>query len=89
LKEEPPADHPHSIRTIIKLPNGTRLERRFLSTDSLSVLNFFILINSKIIGVILYTAFVPVRIQPQRRSKSIRHCHKLSKAQPSLQNLQK
>ncbi len=38
LKPEPPSDHPDAIRTVIKLPNGTRLERRFLNTDSLSVI---------------------------------------------------
>ncbi|OXA42616.1 FAS-associated factor 2 [Folsomia candida] len=42
LKMEPPADHPDTIRTIIKLPNGTRLERRFLKTDSLSHLYQFV-----------------------------------------------
>ncbi|OXA59814.1 FAS-associated factor 2-B [Folsomia candida] len=33
LKMEPSADHPDTIRTIIKLPNFTRSERRFLKTD--------------------------------------------------------
>ncbi len=37
LPPEPDADHPDAIKILLKLPNGTRLERRFLKTDSLQV----------------------------------------------------
>jgi len=37
LREEPPSDHPDCVKMLIKLPCGTRLERRFLKTDSLEV----------------------------------------------------
>ena len=37
LPEEPMADDPDAVRVLLKLPNGTRLERRFLKTHSLKV----------------------------------------------------
>ena len=37
LPQEPDSDHPDKIDVLLKLPNGTRLERRFLITDSLEV----------------------------------------------------
>jgi FAS-associated factor 2 len=37
LKPEPSPDEPGVIRVMIKLPTGTRLERRFLNSDSLLV----------------------------------------------------
>jgi FAS-associated factor 2 len=42
LKQEPAPDAPNVIRCIIKLPNGQRLERRFLSSDSLKHLYNFV-----------------------------------------------
>lgn len=38
LKEEPSASASDVIKVVIKLPNGTRLERRFLTTDSMKVM---------------------------------------------------
>ncbi|CAN7947844.1 unnamed protein product, partial [Ixodes pacificus] len=35
IPEEPPDSDPHSIRLVIKLPAGTRLERRFRRSQSL------------------------------------------------------
>ena len=37
LPNEPDSDNADKIDILLKLPNGTRLERRFLSTDSLEV----------------------------------------------------
>ena len=37
LPGEPDADDPDVIKIMLKLPNGTRLERRFLKTQSLKV----------------------------------------------------
>lgn len=41
IPEEPPADHPDAIRIVLKLPHGTRIERRFLRTQSLKYLHHF------------------------------------------------
>jgi FAS-associated factor 2 len=37
IPDEPPADHPEAVHIVIKLPNGMRLERRFLQNHSLEV----------------------------------------------------
>lgn len=40
IPEEPESSDPNSIRVLIKLPNGKRLERRFLKSHSLQVKSF-------------------------------------------------
>jgi len=42
LKPEPTPDDPDLIQVVIKLPSGTRLERKFLKTDSLMHLYQFV-----------------------------------------------
>ncbi|KAM9312930.1 FAS-associated factor 2 [Gastrophryne carolinensis] len=42
LPIEPQADHPDSVKIIFRMPNDTRVERRFLFTQSLSVLHDFL-----------------------------------------------
>ncbi|EEC16661.1 UBX domain-containing protein, putative [Ixodes scapularis] len=42
IPEEPPDSDPHSIRLVIKLPAGTRLERRFRRSQSLKYLYFYV-----------------------------------------------
>lgn len=42
IPQEPPQNHPDAIRVLIKLPNGTRLERRFVRSVSIKYLVFFI-----------------------------------------------
>jgi FAS-associated factor 2 len=42
IPKEPEPNEPDSIRILIKLPNGTRLERRFLKTDSIKYLYYFV-----------------------------------------------
>ncbi|XP_035223428.1 FAS-associated factor 2-like isoform X2 [Stegodyphus dumicola] len=42
IPEEPAEDHPSTIRLMIKLPNGTRLVRRFSRDDSLKFLYYFV-----------------------------------------------
>lgn len=42
LPAEPESDHPDSLKIIFKLPNDTRVERRFLFTQSLSVIHDFL-----------------------------------------------
>jgi FAS-associated factor 2 len=37
IPDEPPPDHPEAVHIVIKLPNGMRLERRFLQNHSLEV----------------------------------------------------
>jgi FAS-associated factor 2 len=37
IPDEPPSDHPEAVHIVIKLPNGMRLERRFLQGHSLEV----------------------------------------------------
>lgn len=38
---EPPADAANAISVVFKLPNGARIERRFLHTNSLTVSYYF------------------------------------------------
>lgn len=40
LPPEPPADDPESVKIVFKLPNDTRVERRFLFGQSLAVSTF-------------------------------------------------
>ncbi|XP_015789758.1 FAS-associated factor 2 [Tetranychus urticae] len=47
IPNEPPADDPESIRIVIKLPNGTRLERRFRKSDPLKYLYYFVFCNEQ------------------------------------------
>lgn len=42
IPEEPPDSDPHSIHLVIKLPAGTRLERRFRRSQSLKYLYFYV-----------------------------------------------
>lgn len=37
VPSEPPADAANAISVVFKLPNGTRIERRFLQSNSLIV----------------------------------------------------
>jgi hypothetical protein len=37
IPDEPPADDAEAVHIVIKLPNGMRLERRFLENHSLEV----------------------------------------------------
>lgn len=37
IPDEPRPDHPEAVHIVIKLPNGMRLERRFLESQSLEV----------------------------------------------------
>lgn len=37
LPQEPDSDNPDIIKILLKLPNGTRLERRFIKSQSLKV----------------------------------------------------
>jgi FAS-associated factor 2 len=46
VKGEPGAGEPDVIRMVIKLPNGTRLERRFFKSDSLKHLYLFVFSHS-------------------------------------------
>jgi len=42
VPDEPAVDHPDTIRIVIKLPQGTRLERRFIRSQSLKYLYYFV-----------------------------------------------
>ncbi|KAM5171186.1 FAS-associated factor 2 isoform 2-T2 [Mantella aurantiaca] len=42
LPAEPQPDHPDGVKIIFKMPNDTRVERRFLFTQSLSVIHDFL-----------------------------------------------
>ncbi|XP_023219526.1 FAS-associated factor 2-like [Centruroides sculpturatus] len=42
IPEEPPVDQPDTVHVMIKLPVGTRLERRFQKNHSLKYLYYFI-----------------------------------------------
>lgn len=37
IPDEPELSDPDAVRIVLKLPNGTRIERRFRKTDSLKV----------------------------------------------------
>ena len=37
IPEEPSTDHSDAIKIVLKLPHGSRIERRFLRTQSLKV----------------------------------------------------
>jgi len=70
LKKEPSAQHPDAIRTVIKLPNGTRLERRFLKTDSLSHLYQFVFSHAEAPNVFDIATNFPKRNLPCKASSS-------------------
>ena len=42
VPEEPAAEHPEAVRLLIKLPDGQRLERRFVKSQSLKALYYFV-----------------------------------------------
>jgi FAS-associated factor 2 len=42
LPPEPEAEHPDSIRIMLKIPNGSRIERRFLRTHSIKWLFYYV-----------------------------------------------
>jgi FAS-associated factor 2 len=42
VPSEPDTGHENSIRVLVKLPNGTRLERRFVRSDSIKYLVYFV-----------------------------------------------
>ena len=42
IPEEPESSHPDSIRVLMKLSNGKRLERRFLKSHPLQVRGFLV-----------------------------------------------
>lgn len=42
MPSEPDTSHPDAIHVVIKLPNGSRLTRRFLKTHSLEAIFYFV-----------------------------------------------
>ncbi|GLG96814.1 hypothetical protein R5R35_004929 [Gryllus longicercus] len=42
VPDEPPTDCPEAVHMVIKLPDGTRLERRFLRTDTLQAIFYYV-----------------------------------------------
>ncbi|KAJ9584534.1 hypothetical protein L9F63_021144 [Diploptera punctata] len=42
IPDEPSSDHPDAVHIVIKLPNGTRLERRFLQNHSLEAVYYYV-----------------------------------------------
>ena len=59
LKPEPDATETETIRVVIKLPNGTRLERRFSKSDSLKVCKLFLsIINEFLLALLLLFGFL-------------------------------
>ncbi|XP_066992860.2 FAS-associated factor 2 isoform X2 [Anabrus simplex] len=42
IPDEPSLDHPEAVHIVIKLPDGTRLERRFLQTHSLEAIFYYV-----------------------------------------------
>lgn len=42
IPDEPPSDHPEAVHIVIKLPNGMRLERRFLQSHSLEAVFYYV-----------------------------------------------
>nr|WMH04084.1 ubiquitin regulatory X domain containing protein 8 [Sinonovacula constricta] len=47
IPEEPPADSPDCVAVVLKLPDGTRIGRRFLKTQSLKYLYYFTFCHEK------------------------------------------
>jgi len=42
IPEEPEVSHPEAVRVLLKLPDGQRLERRFLLTHSLKHIYYYV-----------------------------------------------
>lgn len=42
IPDEPTSDHPEAVHIVIKLPNGMRLERRFLQNHSLEAVYYYV-----------------------------------------------
>lgn len=42
IPDEPPPNHPEAVHIVIKLPNGMRLERRFLQNHSLEAVFYYV-----------------------------------------------
>lgn len=64
IPEEPPANHPDTIKLMVKLPNGTRLERRFLKTQSIKHLYNFVFCHPEAPFKFQVTANFPKRTLP-------------------------
>ncbi|XP_064597373.1 FAS-associated factor 2-like [Liolophura sinensis] len=47
IPAEPPSDDPEAIRILLKLPSGTRLERRFRKSQSLKYLYYFVFCHAE------------------------------------------
>ncbi|XP_070534832.1 FAS-associated factor 2-like [Ptychodera flava] len=45
LPSEPDSDDPNAVKLVLKFPNGTRIERRFLNSESVQVLYDYVFCN--------------------------------------------
>lgn len=64
VKDEPPLDSPSTIRLMIKLPGGTRLERRFCKDDSLKFLYYFVFCHDESPDTFQIVTNFPRRVVP-------------------------
>jgi len=64
LPPEPPVTEPNAAHLVVRLPDGQRIERRFLSTDKLLLLKDFI--DSKSLEMTIPTSYELVTTFPKR-----------------------
>ncbi|KAG8193802.1 hypothetical protein JTE90_029536 [Oedothorax gibbosus] len=71
IPEEPPVEHSNAIRLMIKLPAGTRLERRFRRDESLKFLYYFVFCHSESPDRFQVVTNFPRRIVPCEPTESV------------------
>ncbi|XP_065156030.1 FAS-associated factor 2 [Atheta coriaria] len=70
VPKEPNLDHPDAVHVVIKLPCGTRLERRFLKTHSLEAIFYFVFCHPSAPDAFEITRNFPKRVLKCRATSS-------------------
>ncbi|XP_063244113.1 FAS-associated factor 2 [Bacillus rossius redtenbacheri] len=80
IPEEPSPNDANAVHIVIKLPNGLRLERRFLQTDSLEALYYYVFCHPESPDVFEIVTSFPKKVLPCLPSNDDDHVQTLSEA---------
>ncbi|XP_064652010.1 FAS-associated factor 2-like [Lineus longissimus] len=71
IPEEPDSSNAESVRIVLKLPNGTRLDRRFLKTQSIKYLYYFVFCHDEAPDDFQIVSNFPRRVLPCEPSEEV------------------
>lgn len=72
IPEEPASDNPNAVHIVLKLPDGTRLERRFLRDHTLEAIFYYVFCHPSAPDTFEIATNFPKRVLPCRSAEGIK-----------------